>query len=321
MNSESNQTAERSVFLHVSKTGGMTFRKILSTIYGDSLHVMDDPSFEAIESALAKFDCVEFHSMPYQNDFVHLHTELKRRDRWDLLDGRNVFTMFREPVAQTLSMFYFMGTIRSLLEPTFKASGVPFPDKLEEILDQPAYFNNQLAFLAGKSRWSESLTAQDLSDAKAMLLRVRAHIGLTERFADSLHVFEEVTGRQIPGRQVHNQNQNSFRVPLEAVSNKVRDHIREQSGLDNELYDFAKELFYEDLAHCSPVRSYSFIDETKPVPKFAPPATMPVADLPERAGVPWLQNPLGGAVDAVHGVWASVRSGLYSRVTQKIAGV
>ena len=35
-------------FLHVMKTGGMTMRRVLASVYGEGFHVADDPDLDAM---------------------------------------------------------------------------------------------------------------------------------------------------------------------------------------------------------------------------------------------------------------------------------
>jgi len=266
MSADRNETTTKAVFFHIMKTGGMTFRRVLESIYGSAFHVVDNPEIESIRSALQSFDCIEFHTLPYNGDFVHMHINLARQRRWDVLLGTHVFTMFRDPVDQVVSQYFYMQKQRALIEPAYKANGIPFPETIEQYLDNPAHLDNQLAFLVGKYRLKpgNDLTRADLDEATEMLVRLNVHCGLTERFADSLHVFETVTGRRVPEGKILNQNQNPERPPLEAISPRTRDRIRELSALDIELYDFARDIFEKDIAQCGTARQYTFIDTAKP---------------------------------------------------------
>jgi hypothetical protein len=250
------------VFFHIMKTGGVTFRHVLSSIYRDSFHIVTNPDFDSVCSALKSFDCIEFHTLPHQGDFAHMHTSLVSQGRWDLLQGADIFTMFRDPVDQVVSQYFYLMQKREFVEPAYRLNGVPFPETIEQYLDQPLHLNNQLAFLAGKYRLKpgNDLTRDDLDEVKRMLVNLNFRVGLTERFAESLHVFETVTERAIPGGKVVNLNQNPHRPPLQAISTRIKDRIRALSSFDAELYAFARELFSMDLAQCGAARRYTFID-------------------------------------------------------------
>jgi hypothetical protein len=247
-------------FLHLLKTGGMTFRGILASIYGSSFHVCNNPSIDSITTSLAEFDCLEFHALPWQGDFVLMHGELAARNRWDLLEGADVFALFREPVDQMVSLYFHILRNRAFVGRAFTANGIPFPESLEEFVEAPWNFNNQVAFLTGNYRFAtkSELGRLDLAHAKEILLRLSVHAGLTERFADSVHIFECVTGRRILSRTVENRNLNPSRPSLDDIPRYIRNRIEAASALDIELYEFARELFTKDLARCGPAPTYSF---------------------------------------------------------------
>lgn len=244
------------------KTGGVTFRRILASIYGNGFKVCYDPTAEAIEALLPDTQAIEFHSFQFQGQLAHMHSGLTSADRWDILDGQNCFTMLREPVDQVLSLYYYLIRRRLLIEPVYISRGLRFPETFEQFLDEIYHFNVQTAFLADKHQLGPSSAASgvDLERAKATLTRLNMHVGLTERFGDSMNIFEHVTGRQIPGSVIHNENRNPDRVPGEAIASKLRDRIREQSALDVELYEFGREMFLADLSRCGRPRVYSFQD-------------------------------------------------------------
>ena len=239
--------ATKTVFLHVMKTGGTTFRSILSSIYGSQFHVCTNSALDNVERDLASFDCLELHLSNSPRGWVHHHSELAEQRRWDLLEGRNIFTMFRNPVDQILSNYFSMQRLRTQIEPRMAAIGVKFPETIEQYLDHKANFNNQTAFILGKSQKpGDYLDRNDLDEAITVLDRLQVHIGLTERFAESLAVFESVTGLTAPAYETRNQT--SGRPTLHDVSPNIRQRIADQSQLDLELYAFAKSRFSNDLA-------------------------------------------------------------------------
>src|SRR6476661_7077595 len=99
-------TEPKVVFFHILKTGGMTFRGMLERMYGDRFHVCENPDPAAIQADLTKFAAVEFHTLPWNNDFVHVHRDLIAESRWNMLKGHHNFVMFREPVSQCISQYY-----------------------------------------------------------------------------------------------------------------------------------------------------------------------------------------------------------------------
>ena len=256
------QSEKKVFFFHAMKTGGVTFRRILTSVYGDRFQVCYDPTAEAIEASLANAQAVEFHSFHFKGQLAHMHSGLTSTGRWDILEGHHCFTMLREPVDQAISLYYHLVRRRLLIEPVYVARGLHFPETIQEFVDDLFHFNVQTAFLADKHQFNNSTVATgvDLARAKDTLTRLKMHVGLTERFGDSMNVFENVTGRKIPGGVIHNENRNPDRPPVEAITQKLRDKIREQSGLDVELYEFGREMFLEDFSRCQQRRSYTFQD-------------------------------------------------------------
>jgi hypothetical protein len=254
------QRSRTVAFFHIMKTGGTTFHGMLSALYGDSFHVCVDPSIDAIASALRRFDCLELHTAAYRGDFVHMLADVAADRRWDVFENCEVFTMLREPVAQTVSLYCHIAAKRQFIESTYVKNGVPFPESLEEFIESPWHFNNQLAFLTGNNQLTSKALpdATDLATTKAVLLKLRVHAGLIERYADSLHIFETVTGRRIPGRTIESRNRNPMRPSLRTLPPRILEEIRRKSTLDIELYEFARSLFEKELALCGPSPVYTF---------------------------------------------------------------
>lgn len=251
------RVSSKIAFFHVMKTGGMTFRKILKTIYGDSFRLSNEASLEKVQQEIAGFDCVEFHVMPEGNRFFYPHSSLVQGRRWDLLAGRESFTMLRNPSDRYVSQYYYLVSIRERIEPAMNANGYTFPASILSFGGK----NEQVGFLTGRfpDDGGGEINRRDLELAKEMLVSLGVHVGVMERFADSMNVFETVTGLKIAGDAIQVENRNRQRRPLASIPRYVQGLIRERNELDVELYEFGKELFLQDLARCRPTREYSFI--------------------------------------------------------------
>lgn len=242
------------------KTGGMTFRGILLSLYGSEFHVCEDPAIDSICLMLNDFSCIEFHTLSYNGDFIHMHKEILQEEKWDLFEGVDSFIMFRDPVDQVVSQFYYMLERRALIEPAYRVNGVVFPETIEQYIESPWHFNNQLAFLVGKYQLNQKdlVVPTDLDRAKELLLKLNFHVGILEKYAGSLEVFERVTGRTIPSGLVENRNQNPNRLPTEAVSKEIIKKIQERSALDIQLYELAKTLFEKEYALLGTSKNFYF---------------------------------------------------------------
>lgn len=237
------------VFIHLLKTGGTTFRSILRSIYGEQFFVCQDPSIGSVEAALATYECVEFHVATNEHQSLIGHSELFRQRRWDLLRNASIFTMFRDPVDQYLSYYYYLCSIRPSVEPFMNSVGLKFPGSIEEMVTEPISFNDQLAFLLGRRNHGDHCVNQaDLEDAKKILVDLDVHVGLTERFSDAVNVFEAVTQKTVARTEIVDQNRNAARPPRDAVAPSIIEQIRKMNYLDQALYDFGRELLYNDLS-------------------------------------------------------------------------
>jgi hypothetical protein len=249
---------DKVVFLHVTKTGGVTFRGVLSSIYGPTFHFCTDPTIAAIKSDLERFNCLELHTAPCRGGWVHVHKQIVKDRRWDLLRNAHVFTMLREPVSHAISMYYHMVRERRSVEPLFKANETPFPESLEEFAEESWRFNGQVAFLNGGRELGRGAVPEEVSLAREMLAKVPVHVGLVERYAESLHVFETVTGRRIPGGRVEIKNGNPIRPRIESIPARVKEQIRRFSWADCELYEFAQLLLEREIGACGDAPDYAF---------------------------------------------------------------
>jgi len=133
------------VFIHVIKAGGTTFREILKELYGESFHFCTDPTIPGIEAALDKHRVVEFHKFVQGRSNLYTHRDLIGERRWDLLAGRQIFTMFRDPVDQYLSYYHWVESRRPALETVLDMTHYRFPSSLEEFMSWKGTFNQQLA--------------------------------------------------------------------------------------------------------------------------------------------------------------------------------
>jgi hypothetical protein len=293
------------VFLHIPKTAGMTFREILVSRYSKQFHYCMDPALPGIEAALEGYRCVELHSLTTATDWYIIHAELVRQNRLDLLEGKQVFTMFRDPVDFYLSSFYYLQSIREIAEPPMKLQGLPFPESLEELMQHPASFNEQLAFFVGKSqRTGVCVDRDDLEKAKEMLVRLKMHVGLAERFAESMHLFEQLTGQAIPGRMIRTINRNPSRPSLAEVPDAIKERIRQGSALDGELYDFGRDLFLAELERCGPAPEYRLVEQAEQTGELL--SATPAGTHPRPTAAPVV------AAESRFGAWARSMSRLWN---------
>ena len=235
------------VFIHIPKTGGMTFRGILQNLYGDAYHYCISADVGDIRRRLTEFSCLVMHW--HKNRFIHEH--VLAADQWETLKPAAIFALFRELEAHTLSLFSDIQRHKDELLPIFQHLGRTVPATLEDYLAQEPP-NQQLAFLLGRLQGiSRPVGAADLAEAKQMISAIGMYVGLTERYDDFLHIFEATTGLQISDEALKIKNRNPHSREEELEDNATWQRITDRNELDLELYHFVQRLAAEQMQRTS----------------------------------------------------------------------
>ena len=261
-----NRQRSKVIFLHVPKTGGTTFSRVLQRVYGDAYTFFEDDAVDGFVRNLEVYECMEIHAAVKGDRLVWGTKNIMKESNWRLFSGAEVFVMLRDPVEQYISSYYQSSKVGKTLEK--KAAGKRFfPDTLDEYLENPLYSNLQLKFLLGSEPGNDpELTEADLQRAKRMISTVGVNLGILERYSESLHLFENVTGSKIPLGIVVVRNKNRFPT---RIDDATRQRIRDLNALDQGLYDFAKKVFDEQIAGCGPCPRYRYLSEHSRVGRLA----------------------------------------------------
>lgn len=231
---EAHQTV---IFHHIPKTAGVTFGRIGGRQYskGSTFPVVGDKK-AAIE---------RFKSLPpgRRRDyrFIYGHQAAKLIDE---VESPVLVTMFREPVARVLSLYYYAR--RKPRHPLHDVSSRYAMEKFFELgMDRQwqeftdGQFSSIACIMESKSfgGFSRTRSAERLKD----ILRKQVVFGLLERFDDSLLLIKETLGWKKP---VYYTRMNINPAPRENPYPKwVVEHIRDRNKKDVELYEFAEKEF------------------------------------------------------------------------------
>jgi len=236
------------VFVHIPRTAGTSFGRLLDavhagrpieTFYGDPEHPVVNAKIERFRAlpppAKAAIALVRGHVV-YRFD--------------PAFDDAHHVTLLREPLARLVSYYHY-----ALRERHHYLHDYLMQRRLglEDFLGSDASIdldNYQVRAVCGRAFASprERVTQADCDVAKYRLAHGFKAFGLTERFDDSLALFSRTLGWQLPGPV--RVNTGAYDPRLE-VSAACRSRFLEKNRFDQELHEFARDLFESRFAAAS----------------------------------------------------------------------
>lgn len=228
------------IFVHIPRTGGITFGDILQTVYDGS----DICSFYGDETRSVANEKIQ--------EFTHL--DASQKSRFTVLKGHVVFgfdqsledfhyvTLLRRPVERLVSYyFYALRNPYHYLHPLLMQRRM----RLEEFLlsDLSLELDNyQVRAISGASFSTvrERVTAAHLEQAKYHLRERFAAFGLLESFDRSMEEFARLFGWHLPIFAATNRGEYTG-TPFLSASGAQQ--IARRNQFDLELYQYAEELF------------------------------------------------------------------------------
>lgn len=252
-------------FLHIPKTGGLTIahsllprlypkNEVFTTQFTRMVKRTEGRGVGIFDRALKAAGL--FSGMRKADDIWYPHSLEQAREHWERLpDGRRAgirlihgthieygigetlslpvatFTMLREPVNRALSHYYFSKEKR--LPPDDPGLPGHMTDHVEA--------NLQTRLLAGPQDMDALLPPGEMLARARQNLRACAAVGLTERFDESLLLYQKAFGWRRPYYRI--QNVGRTRPPKEAMPAEILRGIEDENRLDAALYETARELF------------------------------------------------------------------------------
>lgn len=228
------------IFVHIPKTGGTTFHKILERNYPRNQTLTFDGRHHRDEIE-------RFAKLPGPQRAVyrlikgHIYFGFHR-----LVPGISTYVTFlREPVARALSFYSYARShsdhyLYQLL--TEERLG------LRTLLERGTtaeLFNLQTRMIAGESNLDRSLDRSALERAKQNLETNFCFAGLTERFDASLILLSRTFDWSLPFYVRKNVSRKKSRP--ESIDAQTHALLRQANALDLELYEFAQKLFDAQL--------------------------------------------------------------------------
>jgi len=243
---------QKVVFIHIPKTGGTTFRMVLRKLYPNSFNRCQNPSFNEVLKDLERFQCTEFHVAKAGSKSFYTHKDIIQKPNWRYLEDKHIFVMFRNPVNRVVSSYF---------EKLRRSDQRHSPELLKKYVSIDGVHNLQTGFLIGMHPSSRKFPERsDLKFAKQLLQSLKINVGIMEHYDESLHLLEFVTGKQISDRNVRVENVTDNTLRAE-VDDATRDMIQQKNLLDQELYEYAVDLFEKQLQNSPARKAKRFVYE------------------------------------------------------------
>ena len=224
---------ERVIFMHIPKAAGQTIYGIVGRQYprdeililGERLGQVSPPTVEQAAGAKIILGHVHFG--------LHQH-----------LDGENTYVTFlREPVSRVLSLYRYIATsTRHHLHA--QVVNTTLIDFVSGQLDAEEVENGQVRQIAGLMRGVPD--ASDLARAKQNLVEACRVVGLVERFDESIILLKRSLGWRMPF-YVRKNVTTKASPSSDSSDDQALDIIKRRNALDIELYQFARDLFGEQV--------------------------------------------------------------------------
>jgi len=225
--------ADHLIFLHIPKTAGTTFNRILEWEYPPH-------RIHTINASALSWSHRHFISLPLRRRRAilllkgHMHHGLHEH-----LPGTSTYITFcREPAERVLSAYFFIRN--HWLHPDFRrhrSSGI----SLEQfVAESESHVNVQTKLLAGLKP-HEPCGEESLQRALHNLRECYAVVGLTERFEESLLLMARLFGWKLP--YYANFRVMTQRPRAAAISPEIRRQIAVRNTYDVEIYREAQALF------------------------------------------------------------------------------
>ena len=233
-------------FLHIPKTAGTTLNGILNQHYSR-------PSQLFIDRHTDRQRCFEELSPRRQQNLRLVRGHFSFGLHKVFPTQSTYITCLRQPVAQTISMYRYWRddpTQGQFHEMARSLDPEAFLDKI--VPEDNPHFGGMRNF---QTKMLCGTTPVDWSDPEAVLETAKHNldchfgaIGLTERFDESLLVFQRAMQWQRPSVYVR---QKTSKKPLK-VSQSLKDKIAAHSSLDLSLYQYAEEKLDASIAAYGP---------------------------------------------------------------------
>ncbi|MFN5784414.1 MAG: sulfotransferase family 2 domain-containing protein [Flavobacteriia bacterium] len=206
------------IFIHIPKTGGTTLNTAMNSSFWQTRP--------------------DFNYRHILSDKTSNSGDIFDNEQNDRYKDNTVFMIVRDPADRLLSEYFFIHHRKEytdLLKPRIHS--------LEDYIQHPQTRNYMTGFLRGKRMYDEiPVTKKDLEEVIRAIEKIPVHVGIFERYADSLAYFSKVTGLEWQ-QELEIKRATLKRPKLAEVSEDILKMIGEMKALDVELYKFCVDRF------------------------------------------------------------------------------
>lgn len=228
------------ISVHVPKTGGTSFQKILRDLYGEGfredyawtegrpsfmMNGFDELSDEEVREAVKGIQC------------IHGHFAAKKYKRLRSVDGISPFfvTWLRDPVERAISTYFFL-------------RGLDTPEDQQPDWERKAKTMGMLEFFKETPYGSNRQSAQ----LREMPISAFSFIGIMEQYQESielfLHQFSPSTNSIDIPHELQNRNKTGDRYQIEEEVHRV---LIEKNEHDFRLYQAGLDNFKRRIKSCA----------------------------------------------------------------------
>lgn len=218
--------------MHVPKTAGSAFRKLLERQYGEDAAYCYHPKPAQVSQKLRE-------ALPHKPALLAAHFDFSQLDE-EVLTHYKLLLFLRHPVARTISQYLFIKHSPWQMHQEMHGQWQNF----EGFLQSPFAQNFQCRFLSGYRLAPVSIGNEELLHKSLITLQRVDGLGITEHYEDSVWLLTQRYGWKKP--LIKKVNQNPHRQEAERLQKNYQDLLLRQNEADIALYEEATKRHFAE---------------------------------------------------------------------------